>query len=226
MGDMDKQGDMSKRKYVKLLRLVKPKQRKSTKPSASASAPSVRDASTERASPESAAPETGGSRSNSSKRAAEPLVEPPSKKVKELAVDIGEGSSRHQRVIEMSSDADGIRSSENSTSSQPVDGESNHRLNDSERTGLRYAKAVERLQKSLKLSRRNWKEFTFTDGHGVSETISQMHEELETVLQSWKTSRENPNLWSKAKHIAAQLFAATSPFFKNVLSVAKSGQSV
>ena len=99
-------------------------------------------------------------------------------------------------------------------------------LGDHKRTTLRYAKAVKDLKESLELGREHWKGFAFPDVEGVSETITQMRGELETVLNVWTVSRENPDLWSKAKHRAAQVFTATSPFFKNFLTVAMNAQSV
>jgi hypothetical protein len=99
-------------------------------------------------------------------------------------------------------------------------------LGDHERTTLRYAKAVKDLKDSLEQGRKNWEGFAFPDVDGVSETITQMREELETSLNAWKLCRENPNLWSKAKRRAAQVFTATSPFFKNFLTVAMNAQSV
>jgi hypothetical protein len=107
-------------------------------------------------------------------------------------------------------------------SAQPV----SRGLGDDKRTPLRYAKAAKDLKESLELGRENWKSFAFPDVEGVSETITQMRGELETVLDAWKLSRENPDLWSKAKHRAAQVFTATSPFFKNFLTVAMNAQSV
>ena len=106
-------------------------------------------------------------------------------------------------------------------SAQPI----SHGLGDDKRT-LRYAKAVKDLKESLELGREHWKGFAFPDVEGVSETITQMHRELETVLNVWTVSQENPDLWSKAKHKAAQVFTATSPFFKNFLTVAMNAQSV
>jgi len=100
------------------------------------------------------------------------------------------------------------------------------RLGDSQRTISRYTKAVKRLKKSLKLGRENWEGFAFPEVEGVSETITQMRGELETALNTWKVSRDNPDLWSKAKQMAAQVFTATSPFFKNFLTVAINAQSV
>jgi len=107
-------------------------------------------------------------------------------------------------------------------SHQPV----NRGLGDYERTILRYVKAVEQLKKSLDLGRASWEGFTFPEVEGVSETITQMRGELETALNAWKLSRDHPDLWSKAKHMAAQVFTATSPFFKNFLSVTRNVQSV
>jgi hypothetical protein len=107
-------------------------------------------------------------------------------------------------------------------SAQPV----SRGLGDDQRTTLRYAKAVKDLKESLELGPENWKSFAFPDVEGVSETITQMRGELETALHAWKLSRENPDLWSKAKHRAAQVFTATSPFFKNFLTVAMNAQSV
>ena len=97
---------------------------------------------------------------------------------------------------------------------------------DMTRTTLRYAKAVKDLKESLELGRENWEGFASPDAEGVSETITQMRGELETVLNAWKLSQENPDLWSKAKHRAVQVFTATSPFFKNFLTVAMNAQSV
>ena len=107
-------------------------------------------------------------------------------------------------------------------SAQPV----SRALGDVKRTTLRYTKAVKDLKESLELSREHWKGFAFPDVQGVSETITQMRGELETALSVWTVSRENPDLWSKAKHRAAQVFTATSPFFKNFLTVAINAQSV
>ena len=107
-------------------------------------------------------------------------------------------------------------------SAQPV----SRGLGDDKRTTLRYAKAVKDLKKSLELGRENWEGVALPDVEGVSGKITQMRGELETALNAWTLSRDNPDLWSKAKHRAAQVFTATSPFFKNFLTVAMNAQSV
>lgn len=175
--------------------------------------------------------ETSGTGPNSSKAGGAAPVEPPSRKGKKHGIDIHDNSAQYQQVMETQTNTSPTDGSGNSSSlSQPVltkvGDDSNPGLNDSERTRLGYAKAAQRLQKALELGRTNWKGFTFSDDRDIPETVSQMHVELEVALKSWKVSRENPDLWSKAKHIAEQMFTATSPFFKNFLTVARSAQSV
>jgi hypothetical protein len=100
------------------------------------------------------------------------------------------------------------------------------RLGDYERSRSRYTEAVKQLKESLELGRAQWEGFASPDVDGVSETIVQMRRDLESMLNTWKVSRENPNLWSKGKHMVTQIFTATSPFFKNFLTVALNSQSV
>jgi hypothetical protein len=99
-------------------------------------------------------------------------------------------------------------------------------LGDYERSRSRYTEAVKQLKESLELGRAKWEGFTSPDVDGVAETIVQMRGDLELMLNSWKVSWENPNLWSKGKHMVTQIFTATSPFFKNFLTVAHNAQSV
>ena len=175
--------------------------------------------------------ETSGTGPNSSKPGGAAPVEPASKKGKKHGIDIHDNSAQYQQVMEAPTKTSSIDGSGNSSSlSQSVltkvGDDSNPGLNDSERTRSRYENAAQRLQKALELCRTNWKGFTFSDDRDLPETVSQMHRELEVALKSWKVSRENPDLWSKAKHIAEQMFTAISPFFKNFLTVARSAQSV
>jgi len=132
---------------------------------------------------------------------------------------------QHEVISEGQTDTTDTNSENHGTAQSSVD-ESNSSLNDAERTKARYEKAAKKLLKSLELGRRNWEGFTFVDNHDVSQTISQMREELEIAMNSWKVSAENRGLWSKAKHTTAQVFTATSPFLKNFLTVAKSADSV
>jgi len=99
-------------------------------------------------------------------------------------------------------------------------------LRDYERSRSRYTVAAKQLKNSLELGRAKWEGFASPDVDGISETIVQMQGNLELILNTWKVSRENPNLWSKGKHMVTQIFTATSPFFKNFLTVALNAQSV
>jgi len=99
-------------------------------------------------------------------------------------------------------------------------------LIDYERSRSRYTEAVKQLKESLELGQAKWEGFASPDVDCVSETIVQMRGDLESMLNTWKVSRENPNLWSKGKHMVTQIFTATSPFFKNFLTVAINAQSV
>ena len=159
----------------------------------------------------------------------------PSGKGKEPAIEIDyDPTSPHPGIMRPTSGTTMSSSAVDLTSNKPVlaitrdvndSGEPVTRaLSDDKRTTLRYAKAVTDLKKSLELGRENWEGFAFPDVEGVSETITQMRGELETALNAWTLSRDNPDLWSKAKHRAAQVFTATSPFFKNFLTVAMNAQ--
>jgi len=159
----------------------------------------------------------GGSETNSSKvisglpinLPSEPAVEPTQSYVlSEMPTETTDTHSNNLGTLEPSVD------------------ESNSSRIDGERTKARYEKAAKKLQKSLELGRRSWEGFTFVDHHGVSQTVSQMRKDLEMAMKPWKVSAENPALWSKVKHTAAQVFTATSPFLKNFLTVAKSAGSV
>ena len=134
------------------------------------------------------------------------------------------GTTMSSSAVELTSNKPVLATTRNvnDSSGQPV----NRALSDDKRTTLHYAKAVKDLKKSLELGRENWDGVAFPDVEGVSETITQMRGELETALNAWTLSRDNPDLWSKAKHRAAQVFTATSPFFKNFLIVAMNAQSV
>ena len=158
-------------------------------------------------------------------------------KAKEPAVEINyDPASPHPGIMRPTSGTTMSSSAVDSASNKPVLATTcdvkdsaqpgSRGLGDDKRTTLRYAKAVKDLKESLELSREHWKGFAFPDIEGVSETITQMHRELETVLNVWTVSQENPDLWSKAKHRAAQIFTATSPFFKNFLTVSMNVQSV
>jgi len=168
---------------------------------------------------------------NTSTTTAEASVELPCDKGKNPGIDISPESTSYQLSMEVSthtSVVEGCR--DNSSTNEPVKGEAKNEsrtgLTDSERTKLRYEKAVIQLKESLELGRTRWKEFTFPDSHLVPKTISQMREELEKTLRLWKFSKENPDLWSKSKRMVAQAFTATSPFVKNFLTVAINAQQV
>jgi hypothetical protein len=161
----------------------------------------------------------------------------PSGKGKEPAIEIDyDPASPHPGIMRPISATTMSSSAVDSTSNKPVlattrdvndSGKPVTRaLSDDKRTTLRYAKAVTDLKKSLELGRENWEGVALPDVEGVSGKITQMRGELETALNAWTLSRDNPDLWSKAKHRAAQVFTATSPFFKNFLTVAMNAQSV
>ena len=161
----------------------------------------------------------------------------PSGKGKEPAIEIDyDPASPHPGIMRPISATTMSSSAVDLTSNKPVlaitrDGNDSgepvtRALSDDKRTTLRYTKAVTDLKKSLELGRENWEGVALPDVEGVSGKITQMRGELETALNAWTLSRDNPDLWSKAKHRAAQVFTATSPFFKNFLTVAMNAQSV
>src|SRR5277367_1976520 len=94
--------------------------------------------------------EGGESESDSSKAAAMSLVEPLYEKGKEHGIHYDDNLAQHQQGIEEPTNLSAIYGpGDNYSLSQPlsakVGDESTPGLNDSERTGSRYAKAAERL---------------------------------------------------------------------------------
>jgi hypothetical protein len=99
-------------------------------------------------------------------------------------------------------------------------------LGDDERTKAKYAAAAKRLKDVLERGRSQWKDFKPPDTDGGANTMSQLRDQLEKMLNTWKASGENSNLWSKGKVLLGQIFVATSPFMKHVLLVAKDAAQV
>jgi hypothetical protein len=104
-------------------------------------------------------------------------------------------------------------------------------LTDRERTELRYKDAVERLQKSLKHRPANWETFQISSLPNIitnsnTDHLCYLQAEINKILESHKNSVKNANILSKGKSIVERTFKALSPFAKNILIVAKEGQSV
>jgi hypothetical protein len=116
------------------------------------------------------------------------------------------------------------------TSSAPSIGA--HRLDDAsdrERTEKRYRKAVEQLQKSIKLPRKNWEAFAipdFKDFADVTNPIPQLQDDIKKTLDARAESFKDPGLWSTTKRVTEKIFTAITPLAKNVLLVAKAGSNV
>jgi len=100
---------------------------------------------------------------------------------------------------------------------------------DRERTEKRYTDAVEELQKSIKLQRKNWKPFaipTFKSFANVTDPIPQLQKDIESTLNARADSFKDPGLWSTTKRVTEKIFTAITPLAKNVLVVAKEGSNV
>jgi hypothetical protein len=92
---------------------------------------------------------------------------------------------------------------------------------------LRYTQAIEQLQKSLALDPEKWKTFEIPDLGKISEVdTSKLRAEIIKLLDSPKISSNNLNTWSECQKMIKRMFTAMSPFVKNVLIIAKHGQSV
>jgi hypothetical protein len=96
---------------------------------------------------------------------------------------------------------------------------------DTKRTLHRYEKAKQQMKESLDLRRNEWGSFNFTELDTLSEQeeLSALLNAIDKVLdsRSQKDSIMNPTKWTKCKKVIANTFTATSPFAKNLLTIAK-----
>jgi hypothetical protein len=100
---------------------------------------------------------------------------------------------------------------------------------DREKTEKRYREAVEQLNKSVKLPRKNWEVFDIPDFKNLADVnnpIPQLQEDIKKTLDAKKEAFNDPSFWSKSKRLTETIFTAITPFAKNVLLVAKEGSNV
>ena len=127
---------------------------------------------------------------------------------------------------------------ENTPSSRipkPPENRENNSLNlfkevtgDTDRTRSKYSAARKLLKDAVESagSRANWDGFSVPATENICDNISQLGEELEKILNSWKVSSENLGLWSSGKGMVRQIFIATSPFLKHLFLVGGSAAQV
>jgi len=100
---------------------------------------------------------------------------------------------------------------------------------DRERTEKRYKDAVDQLQRSIKLPRKNWEAFAipdFKDFPDVTNPIPQLQVDIEKTMNARAASIRDPGFWSTTKRVTERIFTAITPLAKNVLFVAKEGSNV
>jgi hypothetical protein len=101
---------------------------------------------------------------------------------------------------------------------------------DTKRTLHRYEKAKQQIRESLKFCRNEWGSFIFPEVDTLSEQeeLSALLNAIDKVLdrRSQKDSVMNPTKWEKCKKVVANIFTATSPFAKNLLTIAKEGAQI
>ena len=100
---------------------------------------------------------------------------------------------------------------------------------DRELTEKRYKNAVEQLQRSIKLPRKNWEAFAipdFKDFADVTNPIPQLQGDIEKTINARAASIRDPGFWSTTKRVTERIFTAITPLAKNVLFVAKEGSNV
>jgi hypothetical protein len=101
---------------------------------------------------------------------------------------------------------------------------------DRKRTEKRYEKAVQQLEASLRLKFRgaNWQTFEVPRFNDIIEKdpFPQIRTDIEKMLDTREESIKDQSFWSKSKNIMGNIFTATSPIAKNLLTIAKEGSSV
>lgn len=101
---------------------------------------------------------------------------------------------------------------------------------DSQRTKDRYLQAAEFLHQAVKGLReeQHWESFKFPDLSGEPENFDDAHfrDRINLALDSRKTAIRDQTFWTKCKNTVECIFAASSPFAKNFLMIAKEAQSV
>src|SRR5271170_4167528 len=103
------------------------------------------------------------------------------------------------------------------------------RSGDRERTETRYRKAVEELQKSVKLPRKNWEGFEIPKLKTLADVINpvpQLQEDIKKTLDARASSFNDPGFWATSKRVTEKIFTAVTPFAINFLSVANEGSAV
>src|SRR5271155_3926972 len=99
---------------------------------------------------------------------------------------------------------------------------------DRERTEKRYQEAVELLQNSVKLPRKNWEAFEIPEFKNLADVINpipQLQEDIKNTLDARASSFKDPHFWSTSKRVAERIFMAITPFAINFLSVANEGSA-
>jgi hypothetical protein len=144
----------------------------------------------------------------------------PATQTAEVAADVTEGENSSNSSV----DPNDLPCSANQQIAVQLDASG-----DRERTEARYKEAVEQLQKSVKLSRKNWETFEIPDFKNladVTDPIPQLQEDIKKTLDARKEDFKDQSFWSKSKRITERIFTTISPFAKNFLFVAKEGSSV
>jgi hypothetical protein len=111
--------------------------------------------------------------------------------------------------------------------SSSIPGPSTPRDLDTTNVMLRYERAREKLQVSLKAARNEWGSFDFAVLSAIPEDdVARLQGEINKVLDARKEAKDNPTKWRMCKGIVENVFTAMSPFAKNFLSVTKDAAQV
>jgi hypothetical protein len=99
---------------------------------------------------------------------------------------------------------------------------------DKQRTRNRYLKAVQILQEIIDKRSGSWNTMNFAEVAGEPNHFndSDFRSKLDKVLEAQEDKTDNPVAWKRCKDIVKCMFYTLSPFAKNLLTIAKDGQSV
>lgn len=99
---------------------------------------------------------------------------------------------------------------------------------DRQRTKVRYLAATKALETAVKGHEKKWGSFQFPALEGELEDIdhSQFQQRVNETLEALQDPVKDRNSWQKCTHALECVFNTLSPLAKNVLTIAKEGQSV
>src|SRR5208337_212820 len=94
-----------------------------------------------------------------------------------------------------------------------------------ENTQRRCENALEELKKAFKDAGGVWEEKSktakFSGNISQTDTVRQLQDRINEVLDTQTNTRTNPEGWVKVKQVMKNIFNSTSPFAKVFLAIAK-----